>query len=205
VLRVGLTGGIASGKSTVAEMFVALGAALVDTDAIAREVVTPGSPALGDLREAFGPEIIAADGSLDRRRLRSRIFADEGERRRLEAILHPRIRRRALRLIERVEARYVLVAVPLLLETGFAELVDRIAVVDCPESVQVARLMARDGVTETEARAALDAQLDREARLSAADDVIDNGGGLEATRAQVRELHSRYLRLAEGLAEDGAG
>jgi dephospho-CoA kinase len=195
VFRVGLTGGIASGKSTVAALFVELGAGLVDTDAVARDLVEPGSPALAEIRREFGSDVIDAEGGLDRRRMRSLVFADPARRRALERILHPAIRSRSLELAAASGAPYVIIAVPLLVETGFAEHVDRVLVVDCPESLQLERLVQRDGVTLDEARAMLSAQVARSERVAAADDLIDNGGNLESTREQVRSLHSRYLEL----------
>ena len=195
MFRVGLTGGIASGKSTVAALFVELGAGLVDTDAVARDLVEPGSPALAEIRREFGSDVIDAEGGLDRRRMRSLVFADPARRRALERILHPAIRSRSLELAAASDAPYVIIAVPLLVETGFAEHVDRVLVVDCPESLQLERLVQRDGVTLDEARAMLSAQVARSERVAAADDLIDNGGSLGATREQVRLLHSRYLEL----------
>lgn len=195
MFRVGLTGGIASGKSTVAALFVELGAGLVDTDAVARDLVEPGSPALAEIRREFGSDVIDAEGGLDRRRMRSLVFADPARRRALERILHPAIRSRSLELAAASGAPYVIIAVPLLVETGFAEHVDRVLVVDCPESLQLERLVQRDGVTLDEARAMLSAQVARSERVAAADDLIDNGGNLESTREQVRSLHSRYLEL----------
>jgi dephospho-CoA kinase len=196
VLRIGLTGGIASGKSLVAQMFAELGATLIDTDSIAREVVAPGEPGLAAVVDAFGDEILTPNGELDRAQLRARVFADTGERRRLERLLHPLIRARSLAAMNAAAGPYVIVAVPLLVETNFAELVDRVLVVDCPEPLQLERLMRRDGIGEAEARAMLAAQTGRSARLAAADDVIDNGGTVEATRRQVAALHRRYLTLS---------
>lgn len=195
-LRVGLTGGVASGKSTVARMFTELGAALIDTDEIAREVVAPGEPGLARVREAFGEAVVTAAGELDRAALRAIVFDDPGQRRRLEAILHPLIRERTVAALARVEARYVIVAVPLLIETGFGELVDRVLVVDCAPELQIARLMERDRAGRESATAMLAAQAERSERIAAADDVLDNGGDLDATRRQVRALHERYLELA---------
>lgn len=196
MLRIGLTGGIASGKSTVADLFVNLGAALVDTDAVAREVVAPGEPALEEVRRAFGAGVIDPRGELDRRALREIVFADADRRRELEAILHPRIRERTLTLLEQARGPYVIAAVPLLVETGFAEHVARVLVVDCPVETQVERLMQRDRIDRTAAEAAIGAQAAREARLAAADDVIDAGGNRASTRQQVEKLHRRYLDLA---------
>ena len=195
VLHIGLTGGIASGKSTVADLFVELGAGLVDTDAIAREVVEPGSRALDEIAASFGAEIIAADGTLDRRKMRTIVFADPAKRRRLEAIVHPLIRERALALAGTNPAPYVLLAVPLLIETGFAEIVDRVLVVDCPESLQIQRLMTRDGMSVDEATEMLAAQTDRDSRMKVADDCIDNSGDRATTKQQVEALHAQYLAM----------
>lgn len=201
MLKIGLTGGIASGKSTVGAMFVSLGAALVDTDRVAREVVRPGSAALEAVRERFGPEFLTPAGELDRPKMRATIFAEPARRRELEAILHPLIRERTLELVASVEAPYVVIAVPLLLETRFDELVDRVLVVDCPMALQIERLVERDHIDEREARAMLAAQVDRGRRIEAADDVVNNGGELESTRRQVRALHERYLALARNCPE----
>ena len=195
MFRIGLTGGVASGKSTIAEIFAELGAAIVDTDAVAREVVAPGEPGLEAVTAAFGPEILLPTGELDRRAMRSIVFSDPQRRRQLESILHPLIRARTLQLIAESKAPYVIIVVPLLLETGFAELVERILVVDCPEAQQLERLRRRDDIDEVEARAMLAAQIDRQSRLARADDVIDNSGSLEATRSQVEMLHQHYQRL----------
>lgn len=197
MLRVGLTGGIASGKTTVANLFAELGAGIVDTDRVAREVVDPGEPGLAAVREAFGPSVMSSSGQLDRRALRSVVFADPEKRRKLEAILHPLIRARTLEKLDQVEAPYALVVVPLLLETGFESLVDRVAVVDCPREMQLERLLLRDGIDPDEAESMLGAQMDRETRLARADDVIDNSGDLDATRERVRELHAQYAAHTE--------
>jgi dephospho-CoA kinase len=196
VLRVALTGGIASGKSTIARFFRELGVPIIDTDSIARQVVAPGEPGLAAVRQAFGDRVIASSGELDRRALRRIVFRDAGERRRLEAILHPLIRERAARALEASEGDYTIVVVPLLAETDFGALVDRIAVVDCPREQQLERLTGRDDISTSEAQAMLGAQADRETRIALADDIIDNAGDLEATRQQVERLHRRYLDLA---------
>jgi len=196
VFVVGLTGGIACGKSIVATMFVRLGADLVDTDRIAREVVDPGQPALDAIRAAFGPAVFASTGGLDRPALRRLIFADPVKRKVLDDLLHPLIRARTLERLELVTRPYAIVAVPLLVETDFGKFVDRIAVVDCPDSMQIERLIRRDGVPRIEATAAIAAQTDRATRLRAAHDVIDNSGDLEATRRQVAQLHQQYVELA---------
>lgn len=195
-LKVGLTGGIASGKSLIAGMFAKLGAELVDADQIAREVVAPDEPALEALRAAFGPAVMTARGELDRAALRKLIFADPDKRRALDGLLHPTIRERLLARLALVRRPYAIVAVPLLVETDFASLVDRIAVVDCPEPLQLERLMRRDGIPRPEAAAMIATQADRATRLRAAHDVIDNSGDLEHTRRQVAQLHQRYVELA---------
>ena len=195
-LRVGLTGGIASGKSLVANMFAKLGAEIVDADQIAREVVSPGEPALSAIRDAFGAQVLNSRGELDRASLRKLVFADADKRRTLDALLHPLIRARLLARLGEVRRPYAIIAVPLLVETDFAALVDRVAVVDCPEPMQLERLMRRDAIPRTEAVAMIAAQADRATRLRAAHDVIDNSGDVEATRRQVALLHDRYLELA---------
>lgn len=195
-LVVGLTGGIASGKSFVAGMFVKLGVALIDTDVVAREVVAPGEPGLAAVVAEFGDKILRGNGELDRAALRSIVFSDEAQRRKLERILHPSIRARTLAKLADIEAPYALVAVPLLVETDFAALVDRVLVVDCPESAQLERLIKRDAIPKPEALAMVKAQADRATRLRAAHDVIDNSGTADATRRQVEQLHRRYLEIA---------
>jgi dephospho-CoA kinase len=207
VFRIGLTGGIASGKSTVADLFAELGADVIDTDVIAREVVAPGKPALAAIVARFGEEILGRDGALDRARLRAIVFADAEQRRSLEAILHPRIRALALERAAASAGPYVVLVVPLLFETGFDAYVDRTVAVDCPESTQIERLMRRDQIGESEARAILAAQMVRADRRRAADDIIDNSGTFESTQRRVAELHATYLELArncsrtEGRAE----
>ena len=197
MLSIGLTGGVASGKSTVANLFAELGVEIVDTDLIARELVRPGRPALAEIVSRFGAGIQTIDGTLDRRRLRTLVFADPRRRQELEAILHPKIREEALARAAASPGPYVILAVPLLFETGFDRLVDRSLVVDCPESLQLERLTQRDALGADEAGAMLAAQIGRAERLTAADDVIDNSGPLESTRTQVRALHERYLQLGQ--------
>jgi len=195
-LVVGLTGGIASGKSAVAAVFVSLGAGFIDTDAVAREVVAPGEPGLAAVRAAFGPKVMLPSGELDRAALRGLVFEDDAKRRQLESLLHPLIRARTLAKIADVHTPYAIIAVPLLVETDFGQLVDRVLVVDSPEPLQLERLMKRDAIPRPEALAILRAQADRATRLKAADDVIDNSGTREATRTQVELLHRRYLEHA---------
>lgn len=195
-LRIGLTGGIASGKSTVADMFAELGARVIDTDVIAREVVRPGQPALDEIRIAFGDAMISADGSLNRSAMRKLVFADENARRRLEAILHPRIQEETRRQSNEASGEYQIIVVPLLVESPLKSFVDRILVVDCNEDTQVRRLLARDAESEAQARCMLEAQASREQRLAIADDVITNDGTLTSTRSQVAALHEIYQSLA---------
>jgi dephospho-CoA kinase len=195
-LRVGLTGGIASGKSTVARLFAALGVPVIDTDAIARDVVAPGSPALARIVAAFGPQFLAPDGTLDRRRLRAHVFADEAARRRLEEILHPEIRAATRAASQSASGPYQIIVVPLLVESGFDREVDRVLVVDCESDTQRRRLIERDGEDPAQVERMLAAQADRAARLARADDVITNDGSREELREAVETLHRRYLQLA---------
>jgi dephospho-CoA kinase len=204
VYRVGLTGGIASGKSTVAEMFAALGVPVIDTDVIARDVVAPGTPGLAAVVASFGPEVVLPDGSLDRRKLRALVFDGAAPRRQLEAILHPRILERMEALCATSGGPYQVLVIPLLGESGLAGRVDRVLVVDCSETVQRERLMARDGETAASADRILAAQLDRQARLAIADDVLANAGTRDDLASRVRELHGDYLRRAAGPASSGA-
>lgn len=199
VFRVGLTGGIATGKSTVAAMFADLGVPVIDSDHIAREIVQPGQPALTDIVAAFGPEVLDAQGQLDRRRLRALVFADDSLRERLEGILHPRVRAAMLEATQRLGGPYQLLVVPLLVEVGFQDQVDRVLVVDCPPEVQRQRLTDRDGETRESAETMIRAQADRQDRLAAADDIITNVGDLAAIRGQVEALHNTYTELAASL------
>ena len=196
MLRIGLTGGIASGKSTVAEHFRELGAAIVDTDVIAREIVRPGSPALQHIRRQFGDAVVAADGSLDRAAMRAVVFADSDKRQALEAILHPRIRDETLRQAASARGPYQLIVVPLLADSPLKDSMDRILVVDCDPEIQLKRLLQRDVETEQQARRIIAAQVSREQRLAIADDVIDNNGSLDSTLEQVDALHRDFLQQA---------
>jgi len=195
-LRIGLTGGIASGKSTVAELFAELGIPVIDTDIIARDVVEPGQPALAEIRERFGEGVFDAEGRLDRAMMRKLIFADDKARRDLEAILHPRIGAETQKRSREAAGPYQVIVVPLLTESALLDFVDRVLVVDCDEELQVQRLLARDAETTEQARRILAAQADRGERLSIADDVIDNNGDLRSTRRSVIELDRLYRRLA---------
>jgi len=198
---VGLTGGIASGKSAVADRFAARGIAVVDADVAARDVVAPGQPALAEIVAAFGDDVLQADGTLDRAALRRHVFGDDAARRRLEAILHPRIRVRMHDQAQRAGGPYVIVAIPLLAEGGGRlayPWLDRILVVDVPREVQLARLVRRDGIELPLAERMLAAQADRASRLAIADDVIVNEGALALLDAEVDALDRRYRALAGG-------
>ncbi len=196
MFRVGLTGGIASGKTTVAALFTDLGAGLVDTDRVAREVVAAGEPGLEAIVEAFGADILLDSGDLNRSALRAIAFGDPDERRKLEALLHPLIRARTLAQLEALEAPYAVVVVPLLVETDFAQFVDRVLVVDCPRELQLERLVRRDQISAADAEAILAAQVDRETRSAHADDILDGSQSLPMTRERVGILHTDYLRRA---------
>ncbi len=194
-LRIGLTGGIASGKSTVADLFAELGVAVIDTDLIAREVVAPGQPALDDIERHFGDSVIGDDGALDRAAMRQLIFSDIEARRQLEAIVHPRIRQETIRRANAAAGDYQLIVVPLLVESSLKSFVDRILVVDCDKDTQIRRLLARDAESEEQAHLMLAAQASRAERLAIADDVINNDGNLAETKRQVEALHKSYSDL----------
>jgi dephospho-CoA kinase len=197
---VGLTGGIGSGKSAAAAEFASLGASIVDTDAIAHELSAPGGGAIAELRTAFGAEFIDADGALDRARMRNMVFTDPAAKRRLEAILHPLIRTVTEARTMAAEGPYVVQVIPLLVESGkYRERTNRVLVVDCSEQTQVARVVARSRLDADQVRAIMTAQVSREVRRRAADDVIDNEDGLDALRVQVEALHRNYLEYASAM------
>lgn len=195
---VGLTGGIGSGKSSAARLFASLGAGVIDVDDISHALTRPGGGAIADIRREFGDEAIAADGSLNRVRMRELVFADASAKNRLEAILHPIIGRVAREQVARAHEPYVMLVVPLLLEREtYRDVIHRVAVVDCTEQTQIERTMKRSGITEAAVRAIMAAQLTRAERLAKADDVIDNNGDEMHLRHQVSTLHARYLALAK--------
>jgi dephospho-CoA kinase len=196
-LVVALTGGIGSGKTTVAERLAELGAAVIDTDHLAHALTASGGAAMAAIAETFGSGALAADGSLDRVAMRRLIFSDTRARHRLEAILHPLIRARMDQELAQVQAPYAVLAIPLLFETGWTDVADRILVVDLPKPLQVARVMARGGLTAAEVRPILASQARRETRRQGADDLIDNSGNLEDLMAETEALHQRYLSLAQ--------
>jgi dephospho-CoA kinase len=195
--RVGLTGGIASGKSTAAKFFGALGVPIIDTDQLARDVVEPGQPPLERLVERFGPSILTEDGHLDRPALRNIVFSDPKARADLEALTHPAIGVAVEVRSAEVGGIYQVLVIPLLVEKSLGSQLDRVVVVDCDEELQIRRLQARDGSTLEQARAILNVQTSRTARLKAAHDVIKNDGDMSAVRDQVEKLHARYLELAQ--------
>ncbi len=195
-LRVALTGGIASGKSTVADLFAEYGIPVIDTDHIARELVQPGEPALAEIRSAFGDDVFDGQGGLDRKVMREVIFSDPARRIKLESILHPKIRDGVVANSEAADGPYQIIAVPLLVGSPIQQFMDRVLVVDCDETTQLSRLLARDAENEEQARRILAAQPSRQERLAIADDVIMNDEELNATRKQVDALHSKYLILA---------
>ncbi len=201
MLKVGLTGGIASGKSTVAAMFVELGAHLVDTDQLARQAVAPGSPAFGEIVAAFGPGVLGPDGNLDRRGLRQRVFSDAGARARLNAIVHPRVAALVEGQLKRLEASdpggVALIDVPLLYETNWQGRYAAVVLVYAPAKMQARRLMDRDEVDGRAAQTALSAQMDIEEKRAKAQFVVDNSGGMAETRKQVKAVWSRLRAMAE--------
>ncbi|MEY2632012.1 MAG: hypothetical protein RIR00_666 [Pseudomonadota bacterium] len=200
---VGLTGGIGSGKTTVANLFAERGAAVVDTDQIAHELTAPGGAAMPQLVACFGPDIQRPDGAMDRDAMRRRVFADPGARQQLEGILHPAIRALADQRCAAALAPYVLLVVPLLIESGqYRSRCDRILVVDCPEEIQIARVMQRNGLGESEVRAIMAAQLDRQARRAAADDIISNHAGFAEVVMKVAELDEKYRFAATAKIKD---
>lgn len=197
-LVVGITGGIGSGKSTVAELLQEQGAALVDTDAIAHALTAPGGKAIALIRAEFGDDYINPQGAMDRPRMRQQVFSDDSAKARLENILHPLIRQTVDSQLQQAQGTYTLLVVPLLVETGaYRELIDRTLVVDLPESMQIKRTMARSGLSENEVKAIMARQANRSDRLAAADDIILNDVDLESLQRQVLSLHQRYLELAK--------
>lgn len=199
---VGLTGGIGSGKSAAAECFAALGVPVVDTDAIAHVLTAPGGAAIGPIREAFGPEVLTLEGALDRAAMRRRVFVNPAERQRLEGILHPLILAESeARLRAAAVADYAILVVPLLAESkNYRARVDRVVVVDCPEEMQIARVVARNSLTRAEVQSIMAVQATRATRLAIADDVIANAGGLEELRARIAALHESYRALGRAAA-----
>ncbi|MDY6978775.1 MAG: dephospho-CoA kinase [Pseudomonadota bacterium] len=196
MLTVALTGGIGSGKSTVAGAFARHGVPVIDTDVIARELVAPGQPALAEIVDYFGDEVLTADGRLDRSRLREKVFTDPAQRQALEQILHPRIRDEVRRRIDSLKAPYCLVVIPLFTETGGYPFIDRVLVVDADEESRIRRTMARDQLSREQVEQILASQCSRAERLALADDVLDNSNATDELMAQIDTLHQKYLALA---------
>jgi dephospho-CoA kinase len=199
LLRIGLTGGIASGKSTVADFFSDHSVPVIDTDIIARKLVEPNKLALDEIRSTFGNKIFDSKGRLDRRFLRELVFSDASRRRDLESILHPKIRAEIAAQSEAAGGPYQIIIVPLLVESPMQKFMDRILVVDCDENIQLKRLLMRDSEDENQAHHIMAAQASRKERLAIADDIISNNDSLTGTRNQVDNLHSEYLSLASKL------
>ena len=196
MLTIALTGGIGSGKSAVSRHLESLGVPVIDADTLAHRLVEPGAPALQEIEAAFGTQLVDSEGRLDRAALRKIVFDHPVQRKRLEAILHPRIRTAMQQWLAAQTAPYAVLVIPLLFETGQNDLADRVLVVDCEETLQIARVAGRDGHDEAQIRQILATQVDRERRLAGADDVIENNGSLEALLTATEAMHQRYLELA---------
>jgi dephospho-CoA kinase len=196
MLVVALTGGIGSGKSTVSQRLATLGVPVIDADVLAREVTAPGSDGLAEIERMFGPDVLRADGTLDRAGLRRVAFANDACRKRLEAILHPLIREQMQARLAALTGPYAVLVIPLLFETGQTDLADRILVVDAPEAVQLERVQRRSGLAPEEIRRIMASQVSRSERLRGADDIIDNSGDIESVIRQTHQLHQAYLGLA---------
>lgn len=196
MLVVALTGGIGSGKSAVSRHLESLGVPVIDADRLAREMVEPGSPALAEIRALFGEGVVDDRGGLDREVLRKTVFSNPTQRERLEAILHPRIRRAMKDWLKRQSAPYAVLVIPLLFEAGQRSMADRVLVVDCEETLQVERVSRRDGLTREQIKQILAAQTGRQTRLAGADDIIENNGNLQELLEATEHLHRRYLALA---------
>jgi len=197
MLIIGLTGGIGSGKSTVTKYFEQLDVPVIDADVITRELVKPGKDALKEIEAHFGPEIIQTDGQLNRAWLRARIFDNADERKVLENILHPRAKEYAQKTISELNAPYCILCVPLLVESGWTDIVQRVLVIDLPRELQIQRTMERDGIPKNQVETIIDAQIDRNGRLAAADDVLTNTGDKSSLLEQVDTLHEQYLKQAK--------
>ena len=196
MLKIGLTGGIGSGKSTICGLFAELGVPIVDADLIARQLVEPGRPALMRIAETFGSQMLNDDGSLNRARLREAVFADADKKCRLDAIMHPLVYAQIAADVMALQTTYCVIAVPLLFESKNAYAVDRVLLVDCPVEVQIDRVIGRDKLTRGQVQAIIDSQMPRSERLAKADDVIDNIAGPEQLAEQVKRLHNSYILLA---------
>ena len=196
MLKIGLTGGIGCGKSTVSALFAELGIPVIDADQIAKDSVKPGQPALASIQKEFGGQVINVDGSLNRAMLGDIIFSDAVAKQRLEAIIHPRVYQAMRTRLAELNASYAVVSVPLLFETGMEALVDRVLVIDCPVEIQIERVKKRDSLTDARIKSIIASQISREARMARADDLLDNSGVFDSLAEQVKTLHNLYLSLS---------
>jgi len=195
MLKIGLTGGIGSGKSSVSALFADLGVPVIDMDVLAREVVMPGQPALQEIIRLFGEHVCDANGELKRRRVRDIIFTDPNKRRQLEAIIHPAIREQVRRRLNNMDSPYCIIVIPLLFETGQKDMIDRILVVDSRPEDQLQRTMRRDNISKDDVQNIMATQVSRQTRLELADDIINNSEGIPRLKEQVQQLHQHYLEL----------
>ncbi len=195
VLKIGLTGGIGSGKSAACEIFSELKVPVIDADVIAQGLVKPGMPALEEIIKVFGEEVISNDGTLDRKTIRDKVFANNLDRKKLEDILHPAVYKEISVQVENMNSRYCIISIPLLLETGASKTVDRILVIDVPREQQLERASNRDKANNDDINAIIDSQISRNDRLSAADDIVDNNGDINDLRKKIYELHEFYSNI----------
>lgn len=194
-LKIGLTGGIGSGKSTACEIFSELGVPVIDADVIAHELVKPGMPAFNEIKIIFGTEIISSDGTLDRKIIRDKIFANEIDRKKLENILHPAVYEKISIQVKNINSKYCIISIPLLLETNASKTVDRILVIDVPRELQLERASNRDRTNKSDIDAIIDSQISRKDRLSAANDIVDNKGNINDLRKKICDLHEFYSNI----------
>ena len=195
VLKIGLTGGIGSGKSTACEIFSELGVPIIDADIVARKVVQAGMPALQLIKEEFGEDIITKDGVLDRKKVRDQIFTNEIDRKKLENILHPVIYERIVHETENIDSSYCIISIPLLLETEALDIIDRVLIIDVSEKLQLSRASVRDNASLNDIKRIIRTQMSRDNRLAAADDIINNEGDIENLRRQIHDLHEFYKSI----------
>lgn len=203
-LRIGLTGGIGSGKTTACNLFKGMGVPVIDADQVTRDLTSPGKPALDAIARTFGRELIKDDGGLDRDRMRKIIFNDADARRKLESILHPLVYAEIERLTGEVDADYCIVSIPLLLETGNADQFDRVLVIDVPEDIQRERATRRDNTDPMEIQSIIDSQISRSERLKLADDIVRNNGDIASLEKQINQIHEKYTELAENMNKNRA-